>query len=184
MFAKFSKTLILLLYLCYGSFLLVSCDSVKAKNQIDLKSFENLISNSDISIVLFYTDWCAGKNRIEDIYPQYLAKAKEKHTQIIIIAADNNISDSVIKAHAKQGFLSYRIDAGSLAILNRRNIKKYVNAAFPNHHIMELAEFGYPLPLELWVTKDFKVLNEKDLLDNIQLADWLLDTKTIEVKRE
>lgn len=148
------------------------------------ETLDSLIRQKDTTILIFYTGWCGGIKNIDNVYSIYVKKIqlKQADMQVILLAADDDISDSAIISRRELGFLSFRLEAGANAYVNRKRIKATIDGLFPDHQIKELKKIGFPIPIELWVTKNKRVFNEYDLSNTYELSDKLLDVKTIKVE--
>lgn len=168
--AKFIYNIISIV-IFFSVFALCSCNetfkvpSISEENANYIQQLDSIISNKDTTLIVFYTDWCVGKNNIDRNYSQYLAKikAENKNAQIVLIASDDNITDSTINARNQEGYIAMRIQAGTNALDNRLSIRNFIKHAFPNHTITDLEQVGIMIPVVLWVTKDKKILNDPDV---------------------
>lgn len=126
---------------------------------------DSLIKNSDTTVLLFWTSWCGGSERINDYYQEVIQAVKANHlpVQIILVASDNDVKGTEIEKQRASGFLAYTLSApGDAPTTNRREIKKFINAYWPEHNITQLKGFFYPVPVELLVTKNKAILNEAE----------------------
>jgi len=139
--------------------------TINAENTKYVQQLDRIISNADTTFIVFYTDWCVGKNNIDRNYSQYLAKikAENKNAQIVLIASDDNITDSTLNARNQEGYIAMRIKAGNKPLFNKTNIQNFIRAAFPKHTIEDLEHLSFSIPVELWVTKEKKILNDPDV---------------------
>jgi hypothetical protein len=153
---------------------------------VSSEALTQICKQVDTSIIIFYTSWCGGYSNIETLYTSYLDKINEKsiNAQVILLACDDDLADSIILKWQNRGFVSYRIAAGNNAWTNRRSIKKIIKEAFPNESIKGLNAISFPIPVELWVTESGKVLNKEDIENNTRYSDWLLDVKTINITKD
>lgn len=169
-------------------FLFCQCSNKPYTNRYNISSTElaSQIKNTDTSIIVFYTGWCGGYSNIETLYTSYLDKINEKsiNAQVILLACDDDLADSIILKWQNRGFVSYRIAAGNNAWTNRRSIKKIIKEVFPNESVKGLNAISFPIPVELWVIQSGNILNKEDMENNTRYSDWLLDVKTINITKD
>jgi thiol-disulfide isomerase/thioredoxin len=151
------------------SLLMTSCASkldVSSDYVISGDSLKQMLKQKDESLVLFWTDWCgASKYRIENYYKPLIEKIKSDKLdlQLILLASDANISTDDIDKLRELGILCYYIERpGNNAILNRMSIKKFINKTFPDNEVQRIKKFQYGIPVELWVNRDLKILNDTE----------------------
>lgn len=118
------------------------------------------------NLVLFWTDWCRGSHyRIDSMYIPLSKEIKKRglDLKIFLLASDSNISLEQIEKLRKMGISTYYIDkAGGFAIANRIAIKKYINTAFPDNEVERIKGIQYGIPVELLISKDLEIINEKE----------------------
>lgn len=128
---------------------------------------ETIIHGKGHSLLLFWTGWCGGATgRIPDyIKDQNEVVNKGLDIQLILIAADANISSAQIEAHRKAGIQSYYLKgAGTQPFLNRGVIKRFIDRLLPGTQLQQLqgsvGNFG--IPVELIMNRQMEVLNPEN----------------------
>ncbi len=129
-------------------------------------SLKDSLKQNDKNLVLFWTDWCgASKHRIERYYKPLSDKIKKDDLDLdlILLASDANITLEDMDKFRNLGISCYFIDRpGGNAILNRMSIKRFINNTFPDNQIDKLTKFQYGIPVELLITKNLEIINEKE----------------------
>jgi len=128
---------------------------------------ETIIQGKEHSLLLFWTGWCGGAT---GSISQYLKDQKEVSNQdldiqLILIAADAEISSEQIEAHRKAGIQSYYLKAaGTQPYFNRRVIKRFINSLLPDQQLQQLqgVSGNFGIPVELIINKQMEVLNPKN----------------------
>lgn len=155
--------------LFFAAFALLSActasDWENAEGYLTQSELLALVQEKDTSIVIFFTDWCVGKNNIDNAYVKYVNDIQEDNlnAQVILIAADDYITDETLIEHEKKGFIVGRINAGDDAFTNRLRIRKYIKALFPKTKIPDMKYLDYSIPVMLWINKEGELLNAADL---------------------
>ncbi len=161
-----------------------SCQSklnVPSEYIISGNSLKNSLKQTDNNLVLFWTDWCgASKSRIEKYYKPLSAEIEKNDLdlKIILLASDENITLEDIDQLRNNGITCYYIEKpGGNAITNRMSIKRFINNTFPDNQIKKITEFQYGIPVELLITKDLEIINDKETGKSFEFISEILNLK-------
>lgn len=141
------------------------------KNHDDYKAYiitpealRDTIKLNTNSIVVFWTDWCgASKQNLKNTYLPLFDSIQSNNLdfKLILIAGDNNIPFSEIKAYKEKGISAFYIPkSGGHPIGTRLALRKYINKAFPDNEISQIKFDSFIIPIILLVDKDLNVIND------------------------
>lgn len=128
---------------------------------------ETIIHEKEHSLLLFWTGWCGGAtNRISSyIKDQDEVTKKGLDIQLILIAADADISSAQIEAQRKAGIQSYYLkDAGTNSFNNRKAIKNFIDKLVSGKQLQQLngSAGNFGVPVELIMNKQMEIQNPKN----------------------
>ncbi|MFK8044422.1 MAG: hypothetical protein AB8B72_02925 [Crocinitomicaceae bacterium] len=85
------------------------------------------------------------------------------------MASDANVTVEEIEKLRTTGISTYYINKpGSFASANRLAIKKFINSTFPDNDIVKMQRIEYGIPVELLITKNLEIVNEKETIKSYE----------------